>query len=34
MSLAELERLAMSTTFKARNALMYLSFAVGVEKRV
>jgi len=32
MSQAELERLAMSTTFKARNALMYLSFAVGVEK--
>lgn len=33
VSLIELERLAMSTTFKARNALMYLGFAVGLEKR-
>lgn len=32
MSLVELERLALSTTFKARNALMYLIFAVNVEK--
>lgn len=32
MSKGELERLAMSTTFKARNALMYLNFAVGLEK--
>ncbi|HSJ38216.1 MAG TPA: LA2681 family HEPN domain-containing protein [Planococcus sp. (in: firmicutes)] len=32
MSQAELERLALSVTFKARNALMYLSFAVGLEK--
>lgn len=32
MSQAELERLAMSTTFKARNALMYLAFAVSLEK--
>lgn len=32
MSHAELERLAQSITFKARNALMYLAFAVDMEK--
>lgn len=29
----ELERLAMTTTFKARNALTYLGFAIGLEKK-
>ena len=33
MTQAELDRMAMNTTFKARNALMYLSFAVGLEKK-
>ncbi|WP_298834264.1 LA2681 family HEPN domain-containing protein [uncultured Planococcus sp.] len=33
MTQIELERLAMTTAFKARNALMYLGFAVGLEKK-
>lgn len=32
MTQVELERMAMNTTFKARNALMYLGFALGLEK--
>src|SRR5690606_30852102 len=32
MTQIELERIALSTTFKARNALMYLGFAIGLEK--
>ncbi|WP_033543321.1 LA2681 family HEPN domain-containing protein [Planococcus sp. CAU13] len=33
MTQAELERMALSTVFKARNALMYLGFAVAFEKK-
>ncbi|MDJ0332585.1 LA2681 family HEPN domain-containing protein [Planococcus sp. S3-L1] len=33
MTQAELERLSMTTAFKARNALMYLGFALGIEKK-
>ena len=33
MTQSELERMALSTLFKARNALMYLGFAVDLEKQ-
>ncbi|ANU13933.1 LA2681 family HEPN domain-containing protein [Planococcus halocryophilus] len=33
MTQVELERLAQTTLFKARNALMYLGFAIGLEKK-
>lgn len=33
MTQIELERMALSNIFKARNALMYLGFAIGLEKK-
>ena len=33
MTQAELEPMAMTNTFKARNALMYLGFAIALEKK-
>ncbi|MDQ0428824.1 hypothetical protein QOZ98_001651 [Planomicrobium stackebrandtii] len=33
MTQIELERMAMSNIFKARNAMMYLGFAIGMEKK-